>query len=558
MARSRTAPQPAERAGLYVRVSLDRSAHGLQDEILSPETQEDRCRQYCGAQGWALAEVRQDVDESAYRQHYSRRAGLMHLLERVERGELTKLVVWKFSRLSRRLQEFLEICDRVEAAGAGVVSVTEQVDTSTPAGRLIRNILASFAQFQSEEISEQIFESWMTKAKRGERPPGFAPYGTVNRKGLLEPDPDTYPRLVEIYQRFLQTGSLRAVWDSLCQQQVPPPRAQAWSLNTLRGILTNPVYIGRLEWAGESFEARWEPIVEPALWEAVQEQMALLRQGPRATPAPRLLTGFIHCGGCGRPMWTRYASRSTSGERHLRRLYWCCSPVTQRQGCPLPALDAEEAESAVWEAVLLLLGSLDLDQALAGAVARVARTHDGEAGRRRQQLEAEEERLKRSAALLVDLLADGSLTREQFREQHQRLAQRQEALRAEVGRLRRPPAATAMAAGAVLTRASEAERRELLKSLGARVEAGPGGVVLCLGDLSIDLKARRAGSTWHFGQVYQRLHYQGSSLTDKQERFIQRTYRWADKQQIARRLGRSYQRLMQVAKRLRREGRLLP
>ncbi|HYG58883.1 MAG TPA: recombinase family protein, partial [Symbiobacteriaceae bacterium] len=211
--RRKTAGDGPERAALYIRVSLDRSARGLQDEILSPETQEDRGRQYCGAQGWTVATVERDIDESAYRQHYAQREGLARLLAAAERGELTKIVVWKFSRLSRRLREFIEICDRVEAAGAGVVSVTEQVDTSTPAGRLIRNVLASFAQFQSEEISEQIFESWLTKARRGERPPGAAPFGTINQKGILAPDPVTHPHLLAMFRVFRDTGSVRAVWD---------------------------------------------------------------------------------------------------------------------------------------------------------------------------------------------------------------------------------------------------------------------------------------------------------------------------------------------------------
>ncbi|HLN62606.1 MAG TPA: recombinase family protein, partial [Symbiobacteriaceae bacterium] len=261
MKRRNAASTPVEQAGLYVRVSLDRAASGLQDEILSPDTQEDRGRQYCGAQGWTVALVERDIDESAYRQHYSCRAGLMRLLEAVDRREISKIVVWKFSRLSRRLKEFIEICDRLEAAGAGVVSVTEQVDTSTPAGRLIRNILASFAQFQSEEISEQIFESWRTKAMRGERPPGLAPFGTVNNRGVLEPHPETHAHLLAIYRLFVETGSVRAVWDYLAAQGVPAPRAAGWSLNTIRGILTNPVYIGRIEWAGDTYDGRWAPLV---------------------------------------------------------------------------------------------------------------------------------------------------------------------------------------------------------------------------------------------------------------------------------------------------------
>jgi site-specific DNA recombinase len=572
MKRSRSAAAPpAERAGLYVRVSLDRSAHGLQEEILSPETQEDRARQYCGAQGWAVAAVERDIDESGYRQHYSHRAGLMRLLEAVQRGELTKIVVWKFSRLSRRLKEFIEICDRVEAAGAGVVSVTEQVDTSTPAGRLIRNILASFAQFQSEEISEQIFESWLTKARRGERPPGFAPFGTINRRGMLEPDPATHGHLLAIYRTFRETGSVRAVWDYLASQGVPPPRAGEWSLTTLRGILTNPVYVGQLDWAGERFQARWEPIVPPELWQAVQETFAARRSGgpdPGRTPTrrdARLLTGLIRCGLCGRPLWTRYA-KGASGK--LRRVYWCCSPTSQRRGCPLPAVAAEEAEAVVWEAVVLLLEAGGVREAWAGAVARTGTGPGGGRGgdhgggvqsreRRLAQLQAEVERLERTSATLVDLLADGSIGREQFQRQNRRYQERLEAARAELGAGPEACETVAHATQAVpalsldLRSLDEADRRRVLLALDLAVSVEPGRIDLAALGLSVRLPARRLGETLHFGAAYQRLDYRGALLTDKQAQFIRRTYDRADKVRLAERLGRSYPALVRLAGRLR-------
>lgn len=67
MATRHGTPIIQDRAGLYVRVSLDRAAHGMADEILSPDTQEARGRAYCEAQGCQIATVERDIDESAYR-----------------------------------------------------------------------------------------------------------------------------------------------------------------------------------------------------------------------------------------------------------------------------------------------------------------------------------------------------------------------------------------------------------------------------------------------------------------------------------------------------------
>lgn len=558
MRRKRTETGEQERAGLYIRVSLDRSAHGLQDEILSPETQESRGRQYCGAQGWQVAQIERDIDESAYRQHYTHREGLMHLLKAVKQGQLTKLVVWKFSRLSRRLKEFIEICDLVEAAGAGLVSVTEQVDTSSPAGRLIRNILASFAQFQSEEISEQIFESWLTKARRGERPPGFAPFGTVNQRGILEPDPATHPHLLAIYRTFRETGSLRAVWDYLTANQVPAPRAAEWSINTIRGILTNPIYAGQIHWAGEVFAAKWEPLIPMPLWEEVQELFAARKTLPAGRREARLLTGLLRCGICGQALWTRYAPRSSGGKRTLERVYWCCSHTTQRRGCDLPIVAAAEAEAAVWQVVTSLLSLAGVKELVLRAAREAAVAARG--GQRRQErLLAEEERLREAADLLVELVSEGAITREQFRRQNARYAERLRTVQAQLatGSPKRAAVTDGSLASAVegaLADLPEADRREILAALEVNVVVELRRVTLLLLGLRFNLRARRIGETFRFGACYQRLDCPGTALTDRQTEFIRRTYAWADKRRIAARLRRSYASVVTVARRLRRSG----
>jgi site-specific DNA recombinase len=548
--KGRAAVERCERAGLYKRVSLDRAAHGLQEEILSPETQEDRSRAYCSAQGWAVTTVEEDIDQSGYRQHYSHRPGLMRLLAAVERGELTKIVVYKFSRLSRRLKEFLELCDRIEAAGAGTVSVTEQVDTSTPAGRLIRNILASFAQFQSEEISEHIFETWVTKARRGERPGGQSPFGTKNRKGLLEPDPQTHGHLLGMFQTFQSTGSLRAVWEYLAAHAVPPPRqqggGQGWSLNTIRGILGNPVYVGRLDWAGETYTGKWAPLLSPDLWEDVQALLEARKSGPAGRRDSRLLNGFLRCGLCGRPMWTRYTKRSCGGQAHLRRFYWCCSPGPQRKGCDVPLLDGDEVDAAVWQTVCALIRASGVEALVAGSLQQRLRRAGGEESRRRERLVAELERAERKASSLLDLLSDESITREQFRQENRRLSEQRAAIQ---GELKRAPMATAAAepdpgalrraAATALEDASDQDRRQVLAALGVEVVATPARVWLSTLGFRISLRPRRVGQTWHFGEQYHRMGYQGSALTDKQAAFLHRTCTWADMGQIAGRLGRS-------------------
>jgi site-specific DNA recombinase len=555
------------RAGLYVRVSLDKRKHtsggrAMADEIVSPETQEDRARSYCASQGWDVVITESDLDESGYRQHYSKRKGLMRLLDAVKRGEINKVVVFKFNRLSRRAREFLEICDLVETAGGGgIVSVTEQVDTSTPAGRLIRNIMASFAQYQSEELSEQIWETWLTKAKSGKRPPGKPPYGTIYAKGMLEPDPETHRHLLAMYETYAATRSIAAVHDYLTERRIPSANpAKEWTLTTIRKILTNSAYVGQITFDGEVYDGQWAPIVPVELWTQVQTVI----QGRKSAALDRvdahLLRGHVLCTCCNRPMWTQHSTRWIDGRRGSDRYYWCADPKTLRDGCTMPALHAGELEEAVWT-VLVALSHNGQDDLIRAVEQRPTR-NDG--AHQRAELEQRRQKLESLTRQLFTLLHDGEITREQFRLQNRDYAEQLAEIQTGLAGLERsvPQRLTAgdirTIVRSIQTATTTGEKRAVLAALEVRIAVTWQAVHLdMLGD-RVRLPGRLLGERWYFGAEYHQLDYQGTMFTDKQIRFIQRTYTWADKQEIARRLGRTYMGLKRMANRLREKGLLAP
>ena len=81
------------------------------------------------------------------------RPELHRLLDRLGTGDV--LIVWKLDRLSRSLKDLLLILDRVEKAGAGFRSLTENIDSTTPAGRMMMHMLGSFAEFEREMVRER-------------------------------------------------------------------------------------------------------------------------------------------------------------------------------------------------------------------------------------------------------------------------------------------------------------------------------------------------------------------------------------------------------------------
>jgi DNA invertase Pin-like site-specific DNA recombinase len=77
------------------------------------------------------------------------------------------LVVYKLDRLSRSLKDLLSLLDRVQAAGAGFLSVTEAIDTTTPAGRMMMQIVGSFAEFERAMLQERTRNGLQAARKEG-------------------------------------------------------------------------------------------------------------------------------------------------------------------------------------------------------------------------------------------------------------------------------------------------------------------------------------------------------------------------------------------------------
>jgi DNA invertase Pin-like site-specific DNA recombinase len=81
------------------------------------------------------------------------RPELHRMLEQLREGDT--IVVWKLDRLSRSLKDVLHIMERIAEAGAGFRSITENIDTTTPAGRMMMQMVGSFAEFERAMIRER-------------------------------------------------------------------------------------------------------------------------------------------------------------------------------------------------------------------------------------------------------------------------------------------------------------------------------------------------------------------------------------------------------------------
>ena len=176
------------RCAIYTRKSSD---EGLEQEFNSLDAQYEACSAYITSQrheGWKPVHTR--YDDGGISGGTLDRPGLQALLSDIDAGLIDMIVVYKIDRLTRSLSDFSKIIDRLDAAKASFVSVTQSFNTATSMGRLTLNMLLSFAQFEREVTAERIRDKIAaSKAKGlwmgGTVPLGYDPHPDKTVRGLV-------------------------------------------------------------------------------------------------------------------------------------------------------------------------------------------------------------------------------------------------------------------------------------------------------------------------------------------------------------------------------------
>jgi len=345
------------RCAIYTRKS---TTEGLDSDFSTLDAQREAAEFYIQAhahENWTILPTR--YDDGGFTGANIERPALQRLLEDLEKGELDIVVVYKVDRLSRSLIDFACLLERFEKKSIGFVSVTQNFDTSTSMGRLVLNLLLSFAQFEREMIAERTRDKIQAARRRGKWTGGQVSLGyriEPEQRGLA-----IVPKEAEvvrtIFDLYLQTHSIGFVTDRLNELRITTKRhvskktgrvrgGRAWNKSGVYQILRNPLYIGKVRTGdGELHEGEHDPIVSTEAFEKVAESMSQRSTGRirRSRKSEYILTGLLRCGPCDAAMTS---SRGTSRNGKRYRYYRCVHQQENGGSCPsgfLPAADIEDA-----------------------------------------------------------------------------------------------------------------------------------------------------------------------------------------------------------------------
>jgi len=190
----------------YTRVSTK----GQADSGLSLEAQRLKIQQYAELYDLELVGIIEDAGHSAKTLD---RPGLVELLGALKAGKADGVIICKLDRLTRSVSDMATLIDNHfgEKSNHSLMSVGDNIDTRTAAGRLMLNVLVSVAQWEAETTSERTSLALKAKRARGEFAGGRLAYGQKNQGGKIVANPDEQ-RVYTEAKRLKKAGlSLRTI-----------------------------------------------------------------------------------------------------------------------------------------------------------------------------------------------------------------------------------------------------------------------------------------------------------------------------------------------------------
>lgn len=306
---------------LYVRVSSKEQVEGY-----SIGEQVERLTKYCEAMGWEIVETYIDP---GYTGSDTDRPALTAMIQRIKQGDIDKVVVYKLDRLSRNQKDTLVLVEDVfKANRTEFVSMTENFDTSTQMGQLMLGILSSFAQMEKARIKERTLMGKEARAKDGKWNGGSTPpigYDYNPAKDLLEVNEYEAMQVKEVFELFLQGKTLRSI-ETLFNEKGYRHKHGFWDPKTMRRVMRSKVYLGHVNYGGESYKAEHPAIVtEEEHNKAVRILDQRAEQFKLTGSKPGLCTtffgGLLYCKHC-TAKYTKQAGKKWKG--NPAPLYYVC------------------------------------------------------------------------------------------------------------------------------------------------------------------------------------------------------------------------------------------
>lgn len=447
--------------GGYIRVSTEEQA-SLVDGSL--DNQKYRINAFVDLKNVQEPHWGQVVDfyiDDGYSAKDTRRPAFQRMMADLKRGKINLILVADLSRLSRSISDFCGILEMLKQHEASFLSIKEQFDTSTPAGKMMLYNMINLAQFEREQTAERVALGCHSRAMRGLLNGGHEILGyskVPERKNTYVVNEDEVETVRTIFQKFLELGSLNRTASALEELGIRPKIKRNrqerliergfWTHQTLGSLLRNPAYIGMREVNRKNkftesrllkphqkyqlVKASWPGIIDRDVFESVQILLDenKLKERRRLSGSEKrifLASGIVRCAECGRVL----VGQSSHGQMSVHRYYVHGYSKGDVITCSVKRIRAEEIEDALSKHVSKVLQDGRYLDSVAGKIASQAKDAESSSKgeRKRLQKELQEVEKEMEAAFKFQMKAEqGSESAKFFFDKIESLGKRKIAL----------------------------------------------------------------------------------------------------------------------------------
>jgi site-specific DNA recombinase len=419
------------RCAIYTRKSTE---EGLEQEFNTLDAQRESGEAYIKSQaheGWqCLAE---HYDDGGFSGGNMDRPALNRLLADIKTGRVNVVIVYKVDRLSRSLLDFAKMMEVFDQHNVAFVSVTQQINSATSMGRLMLNVLLSFAQFEREIIGERTRDKIAATRRKGKWAGGHPIFGY-----------DIDPQRLRLVVNEIEAAQVRAIFQLYLDHEATLPvvrellrrgwcnkrwttrkgrdrGGKVFTRTSLHKLLTNVAYAGKIRYKSEVHPGEHAAIIDESVWQRVQ---AILRRNHVGGSAARnksgaLLKGLLSCTACGCAMSPTHSTR----DDNKRYRYYRCSKAQKlgRETCPAKNIPAGEIERFVVSHIKAIGKDPGLIQQVLGAAQEQLCEEHSEAHAEKRRIERDVAQWSADVGLVAQRVANDPLALRQLADLQERI-----------------------------------------------------------------------------------------------------------------------------------------
>lgn len=360
-----------KRVGIYVRVSTEMQS----TEGYSIDGQINQIKEYCDFHHFEVKDIYADRGISGKSMN---RPELQRMLKDAKEGNIDCVMVYKTNRLARNTSDLLKIVEDLHKQNVEFFSLSERMEVNTSSGKLMLQILASFSEFERNNIVENVFMGQTRRAQegyyQGNLPLGYDKIPDSKHELMINQHEANIVKY--IFECYAKGHGYRKIANALNHKGYVTKKGKPFSISSITYILANPFYIGKIQFAKYKdwsekrrkglndkpviAEGKHSPIINQDLWDKVQMRKKQVSQKPQVHgKGTNLLTGIIHCPQCGAPMAASNTTNTLKDGTKKRIRYYSCSNFRNKGSkvCSANSVRADVIEDYVMKQILEIVKS---------------------------------------------------------------------------------------------------------------------------------------------------------------------------------------------------------